>query len=252
MTTRVHSLTATSGFGYFLAGFKLISTPGIRRFVLFPLLVNCVLFAFSFYQLSNYISDLILHLSNWLPDAFLWLVSIAEPLLYITSIICFAFIFSTVANWIAAPFNGLLAEKIELHLSGKSIPDSSLLDVIKDIPRTLSRELCKLKHYVPRAIGFFLIMWVLPIIGQVLWFTFISWMMAIQYCDYAFDNHKISFNEMLYTLSKHKIKCFSFGIMVTIFAMIPLINFVLMPVAICGATALWVDHLRQDTDPQSI
>ncbi len=246
MTHRVHSPIAKSGPGYFFEGFKLITTPGIRRFVIVPLLVNCVLFGFSFYQLSLYIDQFIAQLAECLPDAFMWLVNVAEPLLYFTAIICFAFIFSSVANWIAAPFNGLLAEKIEYHLAGKTIPDTSLLDVVKDVPRTLKRELSKLKHYIPRAIGFFLIMWILPFAGQVLWFMFVSWMMAIQYCDYAFDNHKVSFEEMLYRLSNHKAKCFSFGMTITLFTMIPIINFLLMPVAICGATAMWVDHLHKE------
>jgi CysZ protein len=28
--------------------------------------------------------------------------------------------------------------------------------------------------------------------------------------------------------------------------MLPLVNLIVMPVAICGATALWVDHYRDD------
>ena len=69
-------------------------------------------------------------------------------------------------------------------------------------------------------------------------------MMAIQYCDYPFDNHKIDFNQMRQRLTEHKGKSYSFGLAATLISMVPLLNLVLMPVAICGATALWVDHLR--------
>jgi CysZ protein len=89
-------------------------------------------------------------------------------------------------------------------------------------------------------------MWILPIIGQVIWFLFVAWMMAIQYKDYPFDNHKISFFDMKQALKKQQGLSYSFGITVTIFAMIPIVNLIIMPVAICGATALWVDHYRKD------
>jgi CysZ protein len=70
--------------------------------------------------------------------------------------------------------------------------------------------------------------------------------MAVQYKDYPFDNHKISFFEMKEALKQHQGLSYSFGISVAIFSMIPIINLVIMPVAICGATALWVDHYRDN------
>ena len=69
-------------------------------------------------------------------------------------------------------------------------------------------------------------------------------MMAIQYCDYPFDNHKVDFNDMKFALSNTKGTSYSFGATVTLFSMIPIVNLIVMPVAICGATALWVDKYR--------
>jgi CysZ protein len=69
-------------------------------------------------------------------------------------------------------------------------------------------------------------------------------MMAIQYKDYPFDNHKIPFARMRVMLNENKNVSYSFGITVAVFSMIPIINLVVMPVAICGATALWVDYYR--------
>ncbi|QDP01056.1 sulfate transporter CysZ [Thalassotalea sp. PS06] len=236
---------AQSGASYFMQGFKLIRTKGIRRYVFVPLIVNLILFGFAFYQLSFYIDDWIVQLEAWLPSTLSWLIVIVEPLIYIASVIAASFVFSTVANWLAAPFNGLLSEKIEQHLTGQSLSDGGFVDIIKDIPRTLYREWRKLLYYIPRAIGFFLIFLFVPVIGQVIWFAFIAWMMAIQYCDYPFDNHKIDFQTMRSSLSEKRGKCFSFGLTVSLFAIIPILNLVLMPVAICGATAMWVDHFRR-------
>jgi len=149
------------------------------------------------------------------------------------------------ANWIAAPFNGLLAEKVEQHLTGQRMDDTGLTDVFKDIPRTVGRELSKLSYYLPRAMGFLLLFFILPIVGQVLWFLFSAWMMAVQYCDYAFDNHKVSFRDMKRVLQNNRSQSFSFGITVSVFSLIPILNFLVMPVAVCGATSLWVDELKE-------
>jgi uncharacterized protein involved in cysteine biosynthesis len=70
---------------------------------------------------------------------------------------------------------------------------------MKDIPRIMKREWQKLAWYLPRAIVL-LLLYFIPGIGQtvapVLWFLFSAWMLAIQYCDYPFDNHKVPFKTM--------------------------------------------------------
>lgn len=238
------SVKTLSGAGYFLKGFDLIRLKGIRRFVFIPLTVNILLFIVAFYFMFLQLDHYMAMLENWLWDGFKWLTVVLWPLMVITVLIIFSFLFSTLANWIAAPFNGLLAEKIEAILTGTANPSGGFLDIIKDIPRTLQREWRKLIYYIPRAIGFFILMLVLPVIGQIIWFLFTAWMMSIQYQDYPFDNHKVSFDEMKVALKSRQGLTYSFGMTVALFAMIPLINLIVMPVAICGATALWVDNYR--------
>jgi CysZ protein len=236
---------------YFFQGFSLIKTKGLKRFVFFPLAINLILFSAAFYYLFGEISASILWLTDLIPD-WEWLSWLKDGLSYIiwpiaviTILLIFALIFGTLANWIAAPFNGLLAEKVEQYLTGQPMDDTGLMDVFKDIPRTLARELSKLTYYLPRAIGFLLLFFILPLVGQILWFLFSAWMMAIQYCDYPCDNHKVSFRDMKRILLAHRSESFSFGITVSVFSLIPIVNFLVMPVAVCGATALWVDKLKE-------
>jgi CysZ protein len=89
----------------------------------------------------------------------------------------------------------------------------------------------------------------LPIIGPVIWFLFTSWLLAIQYLDYPFDNHKIDFNVMRAQLRSKPANSFSFGITVNLASMLPLVNLLVMPIAVCGATAMWVDTLAEAHDP---
>ncbi len=236
---------------YFFQGFSLITTKGLKRFVLIPLFINLMLFSVAFYYLFAEIGSSILWTVNLIPD-WPWLSWLKDGLSYIiwpialiTILLVFALVFGTLANWIAAPFNGILAEKVEQHLTGQPITETGLMEIIQDIPRTLGRELAKLGYYLPRAIGFLLLFFLLPLIGQVLWFLFIAWMMAVQYCDYAFDNHKVPFKTMGKVLNSNKASSFSFGITVSLFSLIPIVNFLVMPVAVCGATAMWVEELKE-------
>lgn len=65
-----------------------------------------------------------------------------------------------------------------------------------------------------------------------------------QYCDYPFDNHKVPFKEMRTALRTQKVANMQFGALTSLFTMIPFLNLFIMPVAVCGATAMWVDCYR--------
>ncbi len=69
-------------------------------------------------------------------------------------------------------------------------------------------------------------------------------MLAIQYCDYPFDNHKVPFKTMRAALRTQKVANMQFGALTSLFTMIPVLNLFIMPVAVCGATAMWVDCWR--------
>lgn len=161
----------------------------------------------------------------------------------------FQLFFSTVANWIAAPFCGLLSEQLEAVLTGKPSPNAELTGILRDLPRVLKRELQKLAWYLPRAV-MLLLLYFIPGLGQtivpLLWFFFSAWVLSIQYCDYPFDNHKVSFHQMRNALREHKTDNMQFGTLVSLFTMIPLLNLIIMPIAVCGATAMWVDRYKNN------
>lgn len=238
-----------TGVEYFFDGFTLISKPGVRLFVIVPLIINVLLFGTAFYYMFGQIDILVQDVIDWIPAWLDWLKDgiafIIWPIAIVIILLFSSLVFTTLANWIAAPFNGLLSERIEMLITGQQPPDSGVFDIIKDIPRTLGRELHKLAWYLPRALFFLLLFFILPVVGQVIWFLFTAWMMAIQYCDYPFDNHKVCFKSMRRELEAQKKDSLLFGMTVTAFSMIPIVNFIVMPVAICGATAMWVEKFKE-------
>ncbi|MCW8332656.1 sulfate transporter CysZ [Vibrio paucivorans] len=241
------SFKQRTGFGYFFYGIELALAPGIRRFVLMPLLANIVLVGGALFYLFSNMGVWIDQLMGQLPEFLSWLSYLLWPLVVITILGTFSYFFSTLANFIAAPFNGLLAEKVEEKLVGNRINDDSLFDTLKDTPRIMAREWRKLVYVLPKAIGLFLLL-LIPALGQtvgpILWFIFTAWILAIQYCDYPFDNHKVSFNDMRYKLKQKQSKAYGFGALVALFTTIPVLNLIIMPVAVCGATAMWVAEFK--------
>lgn len=95
-----------SGFYYFAQGWKLVSQPGIRRFVILPLLVNILLMGGAFWWLFTQLDVWIPTLMSYVPDWLQWLSYLLWPLAVISVLLVFGYFFSTIANWIAAPFNG--------------------------------------------------------------------------------------------------------------------------------------------------
>jgi CysZ protein len=245
-------MTFGDGVSYFFRGFSLLKTKGLKRFVLVPLIVNFILFITAFNYLLDYIGEYINWVNDNIPDWLSWLEFLLFPFVVLAIIVLFGLFFTTVANWLAAPFNGVLAERVEMHLTGQQPKNSSIAALIKATPHTLLREWKKLVYFIPRMLGFFLIGWFFPVIGQIIWFLFIAWVLAIQYCDYAFDNNEYSFDFMRYILGNNRSACFGFGASVSVITMLPLINLIVMPAAICGATLMWVEQLGEQTRDRSL
>ena len=241
-------MTAGDGVRYFFSGFSLIKTKGLKRFILVPLTINFVLFIAAFNYLIQQMGTHIDWIRSEIPSWLSWIEFLLFPIAIVIILLLFCMLFSSVANWLAAPFNGVLAERVEQHLSGQAPPQDNIMALFKAIPHTLIREWKKLVYFIPRFIGYFLIGWFFPVIGQIFWFMFIAWVLAVQYCDYAFDNNKYNFGHMRNVLRQNKSACFGFGSAVSIFTMVPILNLVVMPVAICGATAMWVDELKAQSE----
>lgn len=233
------------GMGYLGEGFRLIRQPGLRLFVMIPLIINVLLFGLVFYFLADAFNSLIATAMGWLPD-WGWLQSMDWIfwLLYgVVILLMLAYGFVIVANLIGSPFYGYLAELTERYLTGQPLDtDDSWKQIAKDVPRALSREIQKILYYLPRAV-LLLILGLIPVVNLVavvLWFVFNSWMMALQYVDYPADNHRVSFRGLRGFLGHSRLSALGFGVPVALGAMVPVLNLIIVPAAVCGATAYWV------------
>lgn len=239
-----------NGPGYFLEGLRMLPNRDIRWFVLFPLLINTVVFGgliyLTYQQFGVWIKDLFEWVPSWLSflEYFLW------PVLSMAVLGAVFFTFTILGNLIAAPFNGLLAEKVQKLEEGSDLPDYELKDWLKLLPRTVGRELRKLAYYLPKALAL-LIISIIPVVNLVspiLWIVFNSWMMSIQYCDYAADNRGVSFPDMLTKLKTERTSTWGFGATTSLLLLVPFLNLVVMPAAVIGSTLLWERQIERSRD----
>jgi len=235
----------SQGASYLGKGFRLLSKPGIRLFVIIPIIINVIIFSLLIALGIHYFGGLVHWLNGFIPSWLHWL----DWLLWIVfsvSILFFAtFSFTLIANLIAAPFNGLLAEKIQLQLTSNKPKEQALLTLI---PRAIGRQCRLLLYNLPRMLGL-LILFMIPVINliaPIAWFFFNSWMMSLQYLDYPMDNNQISFKQMRDDMRKTRGHCFGFGSLIQCLTMLPLINLVIMPAAVAGATVMWVEVYKSN------
>ena len=66
-------------------------------------------------------------------------------------------------------------------------------------------------------------------------------MLSIQYSDFPMDNNRVDFSEMKSLLKEQRLTSIGFGIAVVVALSIPVVNFLVMPAAVIGATIMWVD-----------
>lgn len=231
-----------TGISFFFQGFSLLATPGIKRYAVVPVIINLLLFIGAFFGLRYFMSEFNTWVMHYLPAWLQWLQWIFWLLFFVSFFIFFIYTFVTIANIIAAPFNSLLAEKVDHHLTGYMSPAFSLRQNFKDLPRIVGRQISVLGYYLPRA-TLLLILFLIPVVQLVaplLWFLFNAWYLTLTYVDYPCDNHRIGLTDMRVWLKERRFTALGFGMAALVCMMIPLINLFAIPAAVAGGTLFWI------------
>lgn len=242
----VVSKDSVLGVSYFLRGFGLITRPGVRRYVIVPLAINSLLFAALIAYGWTRLERLRLATEQWLPSWLDWLSWLLVPLFILSAVLVLVYGFSLLANLVAAPFNGWLAEAVEHRLTGQPPAPSAAGSVLRDVLESLSSEFRKLAYFLGRAL-LLLALFLIPginVIAPFAWLLFSAWMLAIEYADYPMGNHGINFSAQRQLLSRRRALTLGFGAAIMVALMVPGLNFVVIPAAVAGATAMWSEQLR--------
>lgn len=241
-----------SGAKYFFSGLSLIKQHDIRRYVLAPLFINILIFSVGLWLAINQFNIFITWALASLPSWLSWLEWIMWPLFSLTFYGLVFFTFSIIANIIAAPFNGPLSAAVERHLRGDSDFNSNK-SIVEEIKSSIMREFIKLKYslFIMIALMFFsLISFVIPLlspIAAILWMLYTVWVLSLEYADFPMENHGMTFPQVREQLASKRFLSLGFGTMVMITTLIPFVNFLVMPIAVAGATKMVLNEFQQKT-----
>ncbi len=236
------------GFSYFFEGFSLILKPGIRQWVLIPLLINTLLFSVLIYYAWLYFPIAVkfvgASVQSGLPS-WAWLIQLMRwlllPLFFMFALFILFFAFTFTAHLIGEPFNALLAAAVEKHLTGKPVKFSSSDSWFKQIISFITEKVGKLFYYLKWAAVLLIISFIplINIISPILWFLFGAWFACLEYADAPLGNHNYNFLAQRKLLAKKRMLSLGFGSAAFIAMLIPLINFLVMPIAVAAATSMW-------------
>ena len=234
-----------SGIGHAMEGLRLVMRPELRSFVIIPFLVNLLVFSgLVWLGISQFE-----HFMNWMLPQDGWLSYLRWllwPVFALAAVLIVFYTFTAFANLIASPFNSRLAEKTEQLLTGKK-PESTDVPLWKDIMPSIWSEIRKMIYFMLRAIPLLILLLIPGInaIASVLWLLFSIWFMAIEYGDYPMGNHGIKFADQHKRLKAKRMTALGFGGGINLLMLIPVVNFLAMPAAVAGATAMWCKSLKQ-------
>ena len=226
------------GVGFFLDGARIARQPGLARYAWLPALLSLTIIvaglALAFGYKNEFSAYLVAQLPGWLDFLNLILV----PLIYLLSVLIGAWLFGFLAVIIASPFLGYLSIEVETARfeTGPRHDPSFLHGVVS----ALGRELRKLGYYLPRLLVV-LVLSLIPLLNvaaPLLWFLFGAWTLAIQFCDYPTENRGLPFRDTLVLLKRNRTAALGFGSCATLAMAIPILNFLMIPVAVAGGTLL--------------
>jgi len=225
--------------GFLFKGLKLLTSPELRKFIIIPMLINVVLYSVALTLGYFYISDLI---DQFIPRWLHWLSWILWPLFFISFFIAGFFTFTVLANVLAAPFYGKLSAKTLAMVSGKALAAAE-----QPLVKVLFAESKRMVYLATRALPL-LILSIIPginVVAPFLWALFGAWGMALEYLAYPLENQGVLFSEQNELVKSVRLGALSFGGVAVLGLTVPVLNIVVAPAAVIGAT-LYFNEIKRD------
>ena len=254
------ALAPLAGLASLIEGIRLLARPGLRRYVIWPLGINILVFAAALYWAAGrsqgliaWLQSLLPTLPDWLSWLELGLAWLLWPLFVLLALVLVFQGFTLIANLIAAPFNGLLSGQVERLLRGAPAPSETSPaagpgQLLGCAAKAFIDELRKMLHLLLWAIPILILSLLVPLIGPFLWFTFTAWTLALEYLDYPMANQGLGARAIRRRLRARPVLSLGFGAATAALTLIPVVNFIAMPSAVAGATVLWIRELEKDSD----
>ena len=156
------------------------------------------------------------------------------------------FSFTVLANLIASPFYGVLAARTQALISGEA-------QVIEQpIAQVMVGELKRVLYILLRMLPL-LILFVIPvinIIAPVVFALFSAWCLAMEFMSYPLENQGLLFVEQKALLKTARFGVLSFGGIVMLGLTLPVLNIIIGPAAVIGATIYLYELREKPEEPE--
>ena len=247
---------SSSGLGFmdgvhqFFEGARVARKPHLARYAWLPALLSLAIIVAGLALAFGYTGEFSSYLEEQLPAWLDFLNLVLVPLIYLISVLIGAWLFGFLAVLIASPFLGDLSIEVEAALF-QTAPQHDP-SFIHGLTGALGRELRKLVYYLPRLLVV-LALSLIPLVNAaapLIWFLFGAWTLAIQFCDYPGENRGLPFRNTLALLKRNRAAALGYGSCATLAMAIPVLNFLMIPVAVAGGTLLY-RRMQAKTLPQA-
>lgn len=246
------------GAFYFFRAIPWLTAKGIWPLVLIPAMLSGLIYVALVYFAYQQIHQLFLS-AEQLPTWVAWLMGWFRPVLWLVFfpvvVLFITYTFSMLTNLIGGAFNSVLSEQVERRLTGRPLIETPLISAIHLIVPCFISELKKLATAL-RWMALLTILSFMPIVSLIappLWLLFSAWNVALEYIAYPMDNHNIFFQEQRKLYNGKRLTVLGFGGMVFMAKLIPVANFLVMPLAVIAATLLshteWREELSSPWNP---
>jgi CysZ protein len=223
-----------------LKGLSWLTTAQLRKFLVIPILINFAVYSGLFVLGYFYLNELI---NYFIPTWLHWLSWLLWPLFFVCFALAGFFTFSLLANLMASPFYGKLAEKTWQMILQKKHPEQEQTRaedemVQADWKKILSGELRRIA-YLLKWMLLLLILSMIPglnLLSPILWAIFGAWGCALEFFAYPLENKGLPFPEQRAFLAKIRWGALSFGGLVLMGLGVPFFNLLISPAAVIGAT----------------
>ncbi|MEO1352118.1 MAG: EI24 domain-containing protein [Cyanobacteria bacterium J06635_15] len=241
------------GFVYPLKAIRmLLAYPGLRPYVVFPILINLVLgvslYAGGLWWGFNRIDALITYLPEWAQFVSYLIRAILVLLLFIVM----GLVLLQFGGLLGSPFYGKLSEELEALKIGQQTAATpfSLGAVVYDLWRAIAFELKKLLLTVCIGIGLFVCSWLpglgtlVASVGGVALFTTL---ICLDFLDPPLERRRLRFRQKLGIVIRTLPASASFGLLCLGLVSIPLINLLAIPLCITAGTLFFCDRIYPRT-----
>jgi len=244
----------TIGFNYFKYGYLFIRENPRLLFIAIPSMIFYLPVFFIFlnyfpFLLSKIGSSLIFYANPVWNYGFFGIISIIIifiiGLLFIFWILIVIVTFLLIASIIASIFNDILAERTEKIKKG-NMPKQvhSLFCLPKIYFFIIKVEIIKISFYLFIQLLLFCLN-IVPVFGSIAYFflggIFTIYFIGFEYIDYSLSRRFLPFKEKYNLLLIYKWRVFGYGSVLSLLLMIPIINIVVMSLAVVGGTLIFLD-----------